>query len=203
MVLSTFPQACSCPSCILLLRKQTLSSPEWHGEGIRAVAWRRRIMLSRKSAVISKLSVTRESLMRSPLLLPVCLCLHSILSFSLLLSVSLSPLSLSLFNGCFSLSRPLLFFFFACLWEQVKDSVWSQHVEKKASSLEGTGVSPVLLSLSVFRCVQFQRSVSKPHRQRSSVKARPLFWNWTAGVQRKEDETSDQTVELLASRDQD
>lgn len=94
MVLSTFPQACSCPSCILLLRKQTLSSPEWHGEGIRAVAWRRRIMLSRKSAVISKLSVTRESLMRSPLLLPVCLCLHSILSFSLLLSVSLSPVSL-------------------------------------------------------------------------------------------------------------
>lgn len=188
MVLSTFPQACSCPSCILLLRKQTLSSPEWHGEGIRAVAWRRRIMLSRTSAVISKL--------------PVCLCLHSILSFSLLLSVSLSPVSLSLFNGCFSLSRPLLFFF-ACLWEQVKDSVWSQHVEKKASSLEGTGVSPVLLSLSVIRCVQFQRSVSKPHRQRSSVKARPLFWNWTAGVQRKEDETSDQTVELLASRDQD
>lgn len=119
MALSTFPQACSCPSCILLLRKQTLSSPEWHGEGIRAVAWRRRIMLSRKSAVISKLSVTRESLMRSPLLLPVCLCLHSIHSFSLLLSVSLSLSRLSLRLMDVFHCRGLFFFF--CLFVRASE----------------------------------------------------------------------------------
>lgn len=84
------------------------------------MAWRRRIMLSRKSAVISKFPVTRDSLMRSPPLLPVCLRLHSILSFSRLLSVSLSLVSLHLMDpfhcqGLFS----------ACLFvvEQVKYSI--------------------------------------------------------------------------------
>lgn len=54
-------------------------SEPWHS------TW---IMLSHKSAVISKLSVTRESLMRSPVLLPVCL--HSISHFHIF-HLSVSP----------------------------------------------------------------------------------------------------------------
>lgn len=54
-------------------------SEQWHS------TW---IMLSHKSAVISKLSVTRESLMRSPLPAPCLSSLH--LSFSRLSSVCFS-----------------------------------------------------------------------------------------------------------------
>lgn len=93
--------------------------------GSRAVAYHRRIMLSRKSAVISKLPATWDSLMRSPLLVPVYLPFHFILSFSLLLSVSRSHLSQ--FNGCFFAVKAVF-----CLCICVRASVWSQHVEKRA-----------------------------------------------------------------------
>lgn len=112
--------ACSSPTavnecCFLESRHPPVSG----AGGSRAVAYHRRIMLSRKSAVISKLSVTQDSLMRSPLLVPVYLPFHFILSFSLLLSVSRSHLFQ--FNGCF-------FFFFAvkavfCLCTCVRASV--------------------------------------------------------------------------------
>ena len=166
-------------------------------------------MLSRKSAVISKLSVTRDSLMRSPFLLSVYLPLHSSLSFSPLLSVSLS--CLSLFNGrfFFFLSGP----FSACVfvWEQARDSVWSQREQKKASYEVNR---PQVLNSSEFlrsffllffmwRCVQLQRSVFETSDMSSSFKAGPLFFETKPSVYNEKDYGMlDQTAELKASRDQ-
>lgn len=78
----------------------------------------------------------------------------------------------------FLLSRP----FSACLfvWEQVKDSVWSQHVEKKASYVAKKGLKSrkALEFLRYYNHLGFfpfypvsnyRESVCKPHRNSSSV----------------------------------
>lgn len=132
-------------------------------------------MLSRKSAVISKLSVTRDSLMRSPLLLPVCLpsSLHSLV-----------------FTSFICLPLPVKWLFFAvkaffCLrvCTRARETVCLKStcrgkrphmLQKKAPSVEGTESLSGATTTFILRCVQLQRSVSKARRQSSCVKARPF-----------------------------
>lgn len=143
-------------------------------------------MLPHKSAVISKLSVTRDPLMRSPLLLCNSLSAFLFTPFSRFhfFYRSRSAVSLRLMD-VFCCQG--LFLLFVCVRASERFCLKSSCREnglicsKKASSLEGTGVSRVPHPpwFFILRCVQLQRYVSKPHRQSSSVKTRPLFWNTT------------------------
>lgn len=144
-------------------------------------------MLSRKSAVISKLSVTRDSLMRSPLLLPVCLPLHSPLSLLLSFYLSPSPVSTRLMD-VFLLSRPFL----ACVFarQQARDSVWSRHVEKKASRVAKKASSLQLRRVSVALQPRFFISVLRPITD-------------TEYNERDNEVSNKNRIEQLASQDQD
>lgn len=137
--------------------------------GSRAVAQRRRIMILCKSAVISKLTVTRDSLMRSPLR-----SLSVFTPFSHFHFFYLSP-SLPSHSAfcCQGLFLPVV-----CVRASGRFCLKST-CSKKAPSLEGTGVSPVLQPpwFFILRWVQLQRSVSNSHRHlSSSAKARPFVF---------------------------